>query len=163
MNHLHPKFSIITVTYNAGKVLEDTIQSVIFQTYRNVEYIIVDGNSKDNTMDIVNKYRNHISKVISEPDKGPLSDASSFMPDFIKLMANGLEQTLPVLEKASADIASALVPGAMQNSGANATTYNTPVNITVYGAQGQDVNQLADAVSRRLATLQRQRATAYVS
>ena len=70
MNHLHPKFSIITVTYNAGKVLEDTIQSVIFQTYRNVEYIIVDGHSKDNTMDIVNKYRNHISKVISEPDKG---------------------------------------------------------------------------------------------
>ena len=70
MNHLHPKFSIITVTYNAGKVLEDTIQSVIFQTYRNVEYIIVDGHSKDNTMDIVNKYRNHISKVISESDKG---------------------------------------------------------------------------------------------
>ena len=70
MNHLHPKFSIITVTYNAGKVLEDTIQSVIFQTYRNVEYIIVDGHSKDNTMEIVDKYRNHISKVISEPDKG---------------------------------------------------------------------------------------------
>lgn len=86
----------------------------------------------------------------SEPDKGPLSDASSFMPDFIKLMANGLEQTLPVLEKASADVASALVPGAMQNSGANATTYNTPVNITVYGAQGQDVNQLADVIQARL-------------
>ena len=70
MNHLHPKFSIITVTYNAEKVLEDTIQSVVFQTYRDVEYIIVDGNSKDNTMEIVSKYRNHISKVISEPDKG---------------------------------------------------------------------------------------------
>ena len=70
MNHLHPKFSIITVTYNAGKVLENTIQSVVFQTYRDVEYIIVDGNSKDNTMEIVSKYRNHISKVISEPDKG---------------------------------------------------------------------------------------------
>ena len=66
----HPKFSVITVTYNAGKVLEDTIQSVIFQTYRNVEYIIVDGNSKDNTLEIVDKYRNRISQVISEPDKG---------------------------------------------------------------------------------------------
>ena len=66
----HPKFSIITVTYNAGKVLEDTIQSVISQTYRNVEYIIVDGKSKDNTLEIVDKYRNHISKVVSEPDKG---------------------------------------------------------------------------------------------
>ena len=57
----HPKFSVITVTYNAGKVLEDTIQSVVFQTYRNVEYIIVDGNSKDNTLEIVDKYRNRIS------------------------------------------------------------------------------------------------------
>ena len=66
----HPKFSIITVTYNAGKVLEDTIQSVISQTYRNVEYIIVDGKSKDNTLEIADKYRDHISKVVSEPDKG---------------------------------------------------------------------------------------------
>ena len=49
-NHVHPKFSIITVTYNAGAVLEDTIQSVITQTYRNVEYIIVDGGSKDHTL-----------------------------------------------------------------------------------------------------------------
>ena len=70
MNHPHPKFSIITVTYNAEKVLEDTIQSVIFQTYRNVEYIIVDGASKDHTLGIVNKYHNRINKVISEPDKG---------------------------------------------------------------------------------------------
>ena len=70
MNHPHPKFSIITVTYNAEKVLEDTIQSVIFQTYRNVEYIIVDGASKDHTLEIVHKYRNRINKVISEPDKG---------------------------------------------------------------------------------------------
>lgn len=69
-NALHPKFSIITVTYNAGKVLEDTIQSVIFQTYRNIEYILVDGGSKDNTLQIVSKYRNHISKVVSEPDQG---------------------------------------------------------------------------------------------
>ena len=70
MNHPHPKFSIITVTYNAEKVLEDTIQSVIFQTYRNVEYIIVDGASKDHTLEIVNKYHNRINKVISETDKG---------------------------------------------------------------------------------------------
>ena len=70
MNHPHPKFSIITVTYNAEKVLEDTIQSVISQTYRNVEYIIVDGASKDHTLEIVNKYHNRINKVISEPDKG---------------------------------------------------------------------------------------------
>ena len=45
--HPTPKFSIITVTYNAEKVLEDTIQSVISQTYHHIEYIIVDGASKD--------------------------------------------------------------------------------------------------------------------
>ena len=70
INHPHPKFSIVTVTYQAGKVLEDTIQSVIFQTYRNVEYIIVDGGSTDNTLDIVKKYQDRISIVVSEPDKG---------------------------------------------------------------------------------------------
>ena len=70
MNSILPTFSIITVTYNAGKVLEDTIQSVISQTYRNVEYIIVDGNSKDNTLEIIGKHSKHISKMVSEPDKG---------------------------------------------------------------------------------------------
>lgn len=70
INQPHPKFSIITVTYNAGKVLEDTIQSVVFQTYRNVEYIIVDGGSKDNTLEIAEKYRDRINRIISEPDKG---------------------------------------------------------------------------------------------
>ena len=70
LHHIHPKFSIITVTYNAGAVLEDTIQSVITQTYKNVEYIIIDGNSTDRTLDIANKYKEHIHHIISEPDKG---------------------------------------------------------------------------------------------
>ena len=51
--HPHPKFSIITVTYNAEKVLEDTIQSIVTQSYKNVEYIIVDGGSTDGTLTIV--------------------------------------------------------------------------------------------------------------
>lgn len=67
---LHPKFSIITVTYNAGATLEDTIQSVITQTYRNLEYIIIDGGSKDRTLEIIEQYRPHIHKVVCEPDKG---------------------------------------------------------------------------------------------
>lgn len=69
-NHLHPKFSIITVTYNAAKVLEDTIQSIVTQTYKNTEYIIVDGGSTDGTLDIIHKYKEHIHTVISEPDRG---------------------------------------------------------------------------------------------
>ena len=68
--HPHPRFSIVTVTYNAENVLNDTIQSIVTQTYRNVEYIIVDGGSTDGTMHIVNRYRPMISIVVSEPDNG---------------------------------------------------------------------------------------------
>ena len=68
--HPHPRFSIVTVTYNAENVLNDTIQSIVTQTYRNVEYIIVDGGSIDGTMHIVDRYRPMISIVVSEPDNG---------------------------------------------------------------------------------------------
>lgn len=69
-NRPTPKFSVITVTYNAEAVLEDTIQSVISQTYHHVEYIIVDGASKDQTLAIAERYRDHITRIVSEPDKG---------------------------------------------------------------------------------------------
>ena len=65
-----PKITIVTVCYNAAAVIEETILSVINQTYSNIEYIIIDGASTDNTMEVVNKYRNRISVVVSEPDKG---------------------------------------------------------------------------------------------
>ena len=67
---LNPRFSIITVTYNAEKVIEETIQSVITQSYKNYEYIIIDGASKDNTLSVTDKYKDMISSVVSEPDKG---------------------------------------------------------------------------------------------
>ena len=66
----NPKLSIITVTFNAGKSLEKTIQSIIDQTYCNVEYIIVDGKSKDNTLEIIETYRDCINCFVSEEDKG---------------------------------------------------------------------------------------------
>ena len=69
-NHLTPKFSVITVTYNAESVLEATIQSVISQTYHHVEYIIVDGASKDGTLAVIDRYKGRITRVVSEPDKG---------------------------------------------------------------------------------------------
>ena len=69
-NKLIPTFSVITITYNAAATLEETILSVISQTYHHVEYIIVDGASTDGTMQIVERYRNKINKVVSEPDKG---------------------------------------------------------------------------------------------
>jgi glycosyltransferase len=64
------KVSIITVTYNSGKYLEDCIRSVIMQRYQNIEHIIVDGKSTDNTLDIIKKHESHIAKWISETDRG---------------------------------------------------------------------------------------------
>ncbi len=64
-------FSIITVVFNGENLIEGTIQSVVNQTYPNIEYIIVDGASKDGTMDIVNKYVDKFPILwISAPDKG---------------------------------------------------------------------------------------------
>jgi glycosyltransferase involved in cell wall biosynthesis len=69
MNH-YKKISIITVTKNSEKTIEKTIKSYIQQNYKNKELIIVDGNSLDGTMSIINKYRDEIDKLISEKDKG---------------------------------------------------------------------------------------------
>lgn len=73
MNEMNDvKVSIITVCFNSEKTISKTIESVINQTYDNYEYIIVDGNSTDNTLSIVEKYSSHIRDllVISEPDNG---------------------------------------------------------------------------------------------
>lgn len=64
------KITIITVSFNAASSIEQTILSVINQNYPNLEYIIIDGGSKDGTVDIIKKYQQHISYWVSEPDKG---------------------------------------------------------------------------------------------
>lgn len=65
-----PIISIITITYNSAKTLPHTINSIRSQTYRNVEYIVVDGGSTDGTLDIVEANRDLVSKWVSEPDGG---------------------------------------------------------------------------------------------
>lgn len=65
-----PLVSVITVVFNGEKYLEQTIQSVINQSYNNIEYIIIDGGSADSTLDIVRKYENQIDYWVSEPDSG---------------------------------------------------------------------------------------------
>ncbi len=67
---MRPKISIVTIAYNCEKDIEETILSVINQSYDSKEYIIVDGASKDGTMDVVNKYSDKIDVIISEPDNG---------------------------------------------------------------------------------------------
>ena len=66
----YPKISIITVSYNAAKTIEQTILSVINQTYNNIEYIIIDGGSTDGTVEILKKYEDKIAYWVSELDNG---------------------------------------------------------------------------------------------
>ena len=65
-----PKITVITVSFNSVKKIESTIQSVLNQTYPAIEYIIVDGGSKDGSIDIIKKYQAHIAYWVSEPDNG---------------------------------------------------------------------------------------------
>jgi len=64
------KVSVITISYNSAETIEETIISVINQDYGNIEYNIIDGGSKDNTLEIINKYKSSISNIISEKDNG---------------------------------------------------------------------------------------------
>lgn len=70
----NPLVSVITIVYNGEVHLEQTINSVLNQTYTNIEYIIIDGGSKDNTLSIIKKYEHRIAYWVSEKDKG-ISDA----------------------------------------------------------------------------------------
>lgn len=75
MNNLStPLISIITVVFNGEKYIEETILSILNQTYQNIEYIIIDGQSNDGTLNIIKKYQNDITFWVSEADNG-IADA----------------------------------------------------------------------------------------
>ena len=64
------RISIITATYNSASTIRDTLESVNAQTYPDIEHIIVDGKSRDNTLELVKQYGKRVTKIISEPDNG---------------------------------------------------------------------------------------------
>jgi glycosyltransferase involved in cell wall biosynthesis len=70
MNDNTPLVSIVIATFNAGSTLDDCINSISLQSYKNYEIIVVDGLSKDNTVDIIKRYEQVIVKWVSEPDRG---------------------------------------------------------------------------------------------
>jgi glycosyltransferase involved in cell wall biosynthesis len=65
-----PKISVVTVTYNQGAYIEETIRSILLQGYPNLEYIVIDGGSTDNTVEILKRYQDSITYWVSEPDQG---------------------------------------------------------------------------------------------
>ena len=65
-----PTISVITVSFNSRETIADTIESVAAQTYPRIEHIVVDGASTDGTLEVLQRYRNRLSKVVSEPDEG---------------------------------------------------------------------------------------------
>ncbi len=66
-----PKISIVTISYNQGEFLEEAITSALFQNYSNLEYIVIDGGSTDESLEIIKKYEPQITYWVSESDKGP--------------------------------------------------------------------------------------------
>lgn len=64
------KITVVTIAFNCVKDIEITLKSVVSQTYKNIEYIVIDGASSDGTLDIINKYSDKISYIVSEPDNG---------------------------------------------------------------------------------------------
>ena len=111
---MEPKISIITITYNSDATIEETIRSVTMQDYPALKYVIIDGGSTDGTLDIVQKYRDQIQIVVSEPDKG-ISDA------FNKGIARATGEIIGIIN--SDDI---LLPGALREV---AEAYNPQVDI----------------------------------
>jgi glycosyltransferase involved in cell wall biosynthesis len=91
----NPRLSVVTIVYNNVRDIERTMQSVLGQTYTNIEYIVVDGLSNDGTLDIIHKYDSRISKLISEKDNG-IYDAmnkglAAATGDYVMFMNSGDE------------------------------------------------------------------------
>lgn len=111
---MKPLISIVTITFNSEKTVEETIKSIVSQDYSNFEYIIIDGGSTDNTLKIVEKYRDKIATIVSEPDKG-ISDA------FNKGINKATGEIIGIIN--SDDV---LLPGALQ---AVAAAYEPSVGV----------------------------------
>lgn len=101
----YPKITVITPSYNQGAFIEDTILSVINQNYPNLEYIIIDGGSTDNTVDVIKKYSDKITYWISESDTGQSNAINKALKIATGDLINWINSDDQLEEKALFDIA----------------------------------------------------------
>lgn len=137
------KISVITVCYNAVDTLEETMLSVLNQTYPNIEYIVIDGGSTDGTVDIIKKYADRLAYWVSEPDKG-IYDAmnkglAAATGDYINFMNAG--------DRFYSDITIESIINVLCQSGDNSVVYGNTIykypygNVIVSGLKPEDLKE----------------------
>ncbi|MCX6272269.1 MAG: glycosyltransferase family 2 protein [Bacteroidetes bacterium] len=104
-----PTITIVTPSLNQGEFLEETIRSVLLQNYPSIEYYVIDGGSTDNTPEIINKYKDHITWTISEPDQGQSEAINKGLRKANGLMFNWLNSDDILAPDALFHIASAFI------------------------------------------------------
>ena len=150
------KISVITVCFNAEKVIEETMRSVLGQTYQNIEYVIVDGCSEDKTMDIVRSYEfDQRVRVISEPDNGlydAMNKGSMFASgDYIQFLNAGdllidktvIEQVAGRIKESDADIVYGDIVYRYPDQSTNVRVYGQFCSSLFYYLLGDCINHQA--------------------
>ena len=139
--HNCPKISIVTPSYNQGQYLEKTILSVLEQNYPNFEYIIIDGGSTDNSVEIIKKYEKHLKYWLSEPDRGQshaINKGFEHATGDLLAWLNSDDYYMPgalhkVAEIAMANPQTGAIVGAGQfvNESGKVTLYKEPAGVTL--------------------------------
>ena len=138
---MNPLVSVVTPSYNQGGYIEETIISVLNQNYKNIEYIIIDGGSKDNSVEVIKKYASKLAYWISEPDKGQadainkgflkangdyicwINSDDILYPDFISRRIKEFEQN-PEIDMIYGDVDQGAAPGDTWIRKGAVTSYN---------------------------------------
>lgn len=138
---INPKISIVTPSFNQGKYLEKTILSVLEQGYPNFEYIIIDGGSTDNSVEIIKKYEQHLKYWVSESDRGQSHAINKGFEhttgDLLAWLnsddwyAPGALTAVAELYAANSDVGAVVGAGEMVDEAGNRMLYNQPLDVTI--------------------------------